>query len=296
MIAVPGSSHHDTIPYRFDIDGLRAVSILGVILFHAFPNLLPGGFIGVDVFFVISGFLISSILFKSLHSNEFSLLHFYQKRILRIFPALFTILVSVYVCGWFLLYAKEFQQLGKHIAAGAGFVQNLALLQEAGYFDTASESKPLMHLWSLAIEEQFYILYPLLIWGAWKLGGKFAAVILPLLLASFAYSIYALSLNASQAFFYPHARFWEILAGALLACLLRKPFMFAWGLRQTCAALGLAFIVVGFVLLTPQSTFPGWWALLPTGGTFLIILSGPHTWVNHHILGNKLVQFVGKIS
>lgn len=296
MTAAPDHQHHHAIPYRHDIDGLRAISIMGVVLYHAFPSLLTGGFIGVDVFFVISGYLISSIIFKSLKSSEFSLIQFYKKRILRIFPALLTVLAVVYVCGWFFLFSKEFQQLGKHMAASAGFVQNLALLKEAGYFDTVSESKPLMHLWSLAIEEQFYIFYPLLIWATWKLGGKFTTIILPLLIASFAYSIYVIGINTSQAFFLPHARFWELLAGALLASLLQKPFLLSRRLRQACAFIGLLFIVGGYFVITPQSHFPGWWALLPTIGTFLIILSGPDTWVNHHLLGSRPMQFVGQIS
>jgi peptidoglycan/LPS O-acetylase OafA/YrhL len=302
MIAIPGSNHHVAIPYRYDIDGLRAISILGVVLFHAFPGLLTGGFIGVDVFFVISGFLITSILFKSLHTNEFSLLHFYQKRILRIFPALLTILVTVYVCGWFLLYAKEFQLIGKHIAAGAGFVQNFVLLGEASnYFDEGAHYKLLMHLWSLAIEEQFYIVYPLLIWLVWKLGGKYTRVIVPLLVASFAYCVYAIHLesdplHASRAFFHPHARMWELLTGAFLACLLHKPFIFSWRLRQASATIGLLVIVSSFCLITPDTVFPSWSTWGPVGGAALLILSGPHTWVNQHILSNKPMQFVGKIS
>lgn len=220
MTVLPTHRHAHALPYRQDIDGLRAISIIGVILFHAFPNALTGGFIGVDVFFIISGFLISSIILKQLESNEFSLVDFYCKRIIRIFPALLSVLAAVYAVGWFTLYPAEFAQIGKHIAAGAGFVQNFALLSESGYFDTASESKPLMHLWSLAIEEQFYLLYPLLLLLAWKMGGRFAIIMASALLLSFGSNIFFTQTNPNQAFYYPHTRFWELLMGALLCILI----------------------------------------------------------------------------
>ncbi len=147
--------------YRPDIDGLRAIAILSVVGFHAFPEWVKGGFVGVDIFFVISGFLISSIIFGNLEKNTFNYYDFYARRIRRIFPALILVLVASYAAGWYLLLPDEFKQLGKHIAAGAGFVSNLVLWNEAGYFDKASYTKPLLHLWSLGIEEQFYIFWPL---------------------------------------------------------------------------------------------------------------------------------------
>ncbi|WP_090383356.1 acyltransferase family protein [Pseudomonas anguilliseptica] len=162
------SEHNFHSTYRPDIDGLRALAILPVVAYHAFPRFAPGGFIGVDIFFVISGYLISMIIFKSLMNNNFVFTEFYAHRIKRIFPALILVAGSCYTFGWFALLPDEFKQLGKHIAAGMGFVQNFVLWKEAGYFDVASDQKPLLHLWSLAIEEQFYLIYPLLIWLAWK--------------------------------------------------------------------------------------------------------------------------------
>lgn len=156
--------HHQRHPhlahpkYRPDIDGLRAIAILVVILFHAFPTKIPGGFIGVDIFFVISGFLISTIIFSSLEGDRFSLVEFYIRRIRRIFPALFVVLLTCFGIGWFVLVADEYRQLGKHMAAGTAFIQNFILWKESGYFDNSAETKPLLHLWSLAVEEQFYIL------------------------------------------------------------------------------------------------------------------------------------------
>src|SRR5262245_33221340 len=135
--------------YRPDIDGLRAVAVLAVVVYHAFPGWIEGGFVGVDMFFVISGFLISTILCHNLEQDSFSVLDFYRRRIRRIFPALLVVLVACYASGWVLLLADEFKQLGKHIAAGAGFVSNLVLWNESGYFETAAETKPLLHLWSL---------------------------------------------------------------------------------------------------------------------------------------------------
>ena len=160
--------------YRPDIDGLRGIAILSVVFFHAFPNWVnqghfgQGGFIGVDVFFVISGYLISSIIFKSLESQSFNFYSFYAKRINRIFPALIVVLVFCLIFGWFSLLPHEYKQLGKHVVGAATYTNNLMFLKEAGYFDNLSISKPLLHLWSLSIEEQFYIVWPLLIWISFR--------------------------------------------------------------------------------------------------------------------------------
>lgn len=149
-----------SLPYRPDVDGLRALAVSLVVCFHAFPTLVPGGFVGVDVFFVISGYLISAIVDKQVKSGNFSLFHFYARRILRIFPALLLVLVFCLLAGWALLVAHELRRLGTQVAAGAGFVSNFQFWHEAGYFDRSAHAKPLLHLWSLAVEEQFYIVWP----------------------------------------------------------------------------------------------------------------------------------------
>jgi peptidoglycan/LPS O-acetylase OafA/YrhL len=154
--------------YRPDIGGMHAIAVLAVVGFHAAPNRFPGGFIGVDVFLVISGYLISTIIMGSLEHNRFSLVEFYIRRINRIFPALILVLITFLAFGWFALIGDEFMQLGKHTAGGIGFVSNLLLWGESGYFDSAAETKPLLHLWSLGIEEQFYIVWPFILWAAWK--------------------------------------------------------------------------------------------------------------------------------
>ena len=148
------------------------MAVLSVVWYHAFPASLRGGFVGVDVFFVISGFLISTIIFSNLDRGTFSLVEFYNRRIRRIFPALILVLVACLAFGWFRLFADEFAQLGKHVAGGMGFVANFLLWGESGYFDDAAEAKPLLHLWSLGIEEQFYIFWPLLVCSRGAVAGS----------------------------------------------------------------------------------------------------------------------------
>lgn len=222
--------------YRPDIDGLRAIAVLSVLGFHAFPDVFPSGFIGVDIFFVISGYLISSIIFENLDHGSFSFAQFYGRRIKRIFPALTVVLLSCLVFGWFGLLADEFKQLGKHIAAGAAFVSNFALWQESGYFNNAAETKPLLHLWSLAIEEQFYIFWPLLVWLTWKPKGTNNPLFLPLclglLIASFAFNLYQVRIDPTATFYSPSSRTWELLAGVLLAYMHVRPTTWQPTVRQ----------------------------------------------------------------
>lgn len=204
--------------YRADIDGLRAIAIVSVLIFHAFPGILHSGFIGVDVFFVISGYLISGILYKSISQGSFSFVDFYQRRINRIFPALMVVLAFSMCVGWFGLLQHEYAQLGKHIASGSVFSSNFILWSEINYFDNASETKPLLHLWSLAIEEQFYLLWPPILLLIFKVNKKcIFPVISFIAIGSFAYCISLAQVDQSAAFYNPAARAWELLSGALLA-------------------------------------------------------------------------------
>src|SRR5580698_1011099 len=159
--------------YRRDIDGLRAIAVILVLFFHAYPSLVPGGFIGVDVFFVISGFLITGLIRADLHAGSFSLIAFYGRRIRRIFPALVVVLAAVALGGWFVLLPAEYLALGKAIAASATFTPNLLFWSEAGYFDAEALRKPLLHLWSLGVEEQFYLFWPLLLLGLRPLPDRY---------------------------------------------------------------------------------------------------------------------------
>ncbi len=306
--------------YRPDIDGLRAVAVLAVVAFHAFPRWMPGGFVGVDIFFVISGYLISTILLENLARDTFSFTTFYMRRIRRIFPALAVVLATCFVAGWLVLFADEFRQLGKHMAGGAGFVANILLWKEAGYFDTTSELKPLLHLWSLGIGGQFYLLWPLLLWLVWKRKFNLLTVIALLLAASFSANLYRIDRNPVATFYAPHTRFWELLAGALLAWLVVHRGSMAETFRRTCDRLlarlvyreapvndgrtlenvlsfaGFALLVFGFWKITKATPFPGAWAAVPVAGAFLLIAAGRRAWLNRVVLGNRVAVFFGLIS
>ena len=202
--------------YRPDIDGLRAIAILSVLAFHTFPNLARGGFVGVDVFFVISGYLITGIISKNLSAGTFRFRHFYARRIRRIFPALALAMSACLILGWFMLLQGEYMQLGKHVAAASSFSLNFVLWREAGYFDTAAAFKPLLHLWSLAIEEQFYIVWPFLLWTASKRRINLFVLTLTIVALSFVYSVSLTSTNTVAAFYSPISRFWELAIGCAL--------------------------------------------------------------------------------
>lgn len=283
--------------YRPDIDGLRAVAVLAVVIYHAFPSVLRGGFIGVDIFFVISGYLISTIIFESLDRGAFSFTEFYARRIKRIFPALLLILSACYGFGWFTLLDDEFRQLGKHIAGGAGFVSNLVLWSEVGYFDNSVETKPLLHLWSLGVEEQFYIVWPILLWVAWRFRFNVLALTILLGAVSFFLSVKGVKHDAIATFYSPHTRFWELLAGTLLAWLtLYKTRAVRKRLGHVLSVLGVCLLVFGFFRINKGLNFPGKWALVPVLGAVLIIAAGPDAWFNRRVLGNKLAVWFGLIS
>ena len=166
------------IPYRADIDGLRAIAVLAVIGFHANPALIPGGFVGVDIFFVISGFLISSLIRSGLKDGSFSFIEFYGRRIRRLFPALIVVLLATWSVGWFILPPSEYAALGRHTLAGAAFAANVLSYSEVGYFDMPATTKPLLHLWSLGVEEQFYIVFPALLLLLWRYRAVRSSLVL----------------------------------------------------------------------------------------------------------------------
>ena len=287
--------------YRPDIDGLRAIAILSVLAFHAFPAALPGGFVGVDVFFVISGYLITGLLLDDLAIGRFSLVDFYKRRIRRIFPALLVVLIACLAYGWVEMRTVVYAQLGKHVAAGAGFVANLLLWSEAGYFDNVSASKPLLHLWSLGIEEQFYLAWPLLLWLLWRFRHLRIAIGL-LLCASLALGLWLARTSPVAAFYSPLSRFWELAAGALLAATLRNPrekdgafgalSVFATPLSLFGVAL-IAWAAFGF---DPRQSFPGWRAMIPVAGSACLIAAGPAAFANRWLLSRRWMVWIGLIS
>lgn len=303
--------HNPFVKYRPDIDGLRAVAVLSVVFFHAFPQVLPGGFIGVDIFFVISGYLISSIVLEGIEKHRFSFIDFYARRIKRIFPALLIVLVTSILFDWFALFRNEFENLGKHIAAGAAFVSNIALMRESGYFDTASELKPLLHLWSLGIEEQFYLLWPALVWFAikWRLNLKIW-IIFGITLSLFASIVFGYY-RPDFTFFLPVTRFWELMCGGLLAhwhqnhhltengsSFLKTRPLFVYRYPWLHATAGMLLIVGSLVFLDGNRArkMAGWWAIFPTMGAVLLISASSRGWVNHYLLSNRVMVFVGLIS
>ena len=317
----PGSESPDRsntarqLDYRPDIDGLRAIAVLAVIAFHAFPAWVRGGFVGVDVFFVISGYLISTILLTGMERGSFRFSRFYIRRIRRIFPALIVVLLACMVVGWFVLFSFEYKALGKHVAGSAAFVSNFVLWNEAGYFDKAAAIKPLLHIWSLGIEEQFYIVWPLLLYLVWK--RKTATLVLLLLLLAFSFTFNVLSSDRAADFYSPLARFWELMAGAVLAYLslhwgnlagifrkLPRPALKIIGAdaapesitRNVAAAIGLLLIVAAVLTVDETRKFLGWRALLPVVGTYLMIASGPHAWVNNKLLAARGLVAIGLIS
>jgi len=307
--------------YRADIDGLRAIAVLSVVLYHAFPSLLTGGFVGVDVFFVISGYLISTIIFGNLQNSSFSYLDFYIRRARRIFPALILVLLTVFAIGWNHMLVDGFKNLGEHIAAGAGFASNLLLWNESGYFTAAAATKPLLHLWSLGIEEQFYLLWPTVLIILWRSNlGRFSGIVL-LIIVSFSWNIIWTTSNPVAAFYSPQTRLWELALGSLVACIqiehplrtltvaltspesqwrttagkiesvLTRPAM-----REFSALVGLSLILLTSWRANSAMAFPGYLALAPTLGAALCIASGPSTRVAKWLLSGKPLVWIGLIS
>ena len=283
--------------YRRDIDGLRAIAVLAVVAYHAFPEWVRGGFIGVDIFFVISGFLISRVLFENLAHGNFSLRDFYARRIRRIFPALCLVLTTCCVVGWFLLTPSEYRGLGKEALAGAGFVSNFYFWWQTGYFDGGADTKPLLHLWSLAIEEQFYLLWPLFLCAAWRCKTRLLPIVLTLCAISFVANLAQVGRDQAAAFYAPYTRFWELLCGGVLAYLslgkdVTPPLTLGQGARSIAGALAL---VLGLVLINERSAFPGWYAIFPVVGALLLI-SAPDAWLNRRLLGCAPMRAIGLIS
>jgi peptidoglycan/LPS O-acetylase OafA/YrhL len=311
---------HHSETYRPDIDGLRCIAVLLVVGFHAFPtaSALRFGFIGVDIFFVISGYLITSMILR----DDFRISRFYARRIKRIFPALAVILVVTFAAGWLILSPNEFASLGANIAGGAAFSSNFVLLHQTGYFDIAAADKPLLHLWSLGIEEQFYICWPILLMFVVKRGFNPFVIATVIFVISFALNVAGIRSHPDLTFYSPLSRSWELAVGALLAVISFKdnPQRFeavAQRLAPTrlsvfdrvfhsnqrwmfapCdirAVSGLLLLVIAVSFLHRDTPYPGWAALLPTFGAFLII-SADGAWFNRHVLSARWAVFVGLIS
>jgi peptidoglycan/LPS O-acetylase OafA/YrhL len=289
--------------YRADIDGLRALAVLSVLGFHLFPHYVRGGFVGVDIFFVISGFLISCVLMDDIdqgHTCGELLRRFYFRRVRRIFPALLLVLAVAWAVGWWLLLPEEYSRLGIHISGGAGFVANLLYWNEAGYFDSSATSKPLLHLWSLGVEEQFYLIWPVLLvvlWTARIRGWAFAVLIG----GSLTLALVTVRYDAAAAFYSPGERFWELLVGAALAYASRHDIASHWWerrriLRDMCSLLGVALIAVALIRIDRAAVFPGWKVLVPVVGAALVIAAGSTAWINARVFSFRGFVWIGLIS
>lgn len=291
--------HANDTPYRADIDGLRAVSILLVVAYHAQPWLVSGGFVGVDIFFVISGFLITRIILTQAQAGTFSSLGFYARRVRRIFPALIVVLAVTYLIGWFVLLPDGFALLGKSTAAGVAFVSNLFQLRQTGYFAPDAAENPLLHLWSLGIEEQFYIFWPLLLvllFGSKRRRFRMTAIAV----VSFAVGLTIFLGYKEWSFYSPISRAWELLAGAIVAnhlvegreekTLPRLPFA-----DDLLASIGIVAIAGTAIALNKDSLFPGAFALLPVMGAVLIILA-PNSALNRVLLSSRPMVLIGLVS
>ena len=286
--------------YRPDIDGLRALAIMSVLFFHAFPKFLPGGFVGVDIFFVISGYLISKHIFEHLDLKIFSYKYFYIRRVKRIFPAVILVLVASILFGWVMLSPQEYKELGRQIAASASFTSNYIFWKDSGYFDTASDTKPLLHLWSLSIEEQFYMVWPLIIVSLWRFSKdqQIIKAIVFLAAVSLIYSISLVESNPVADFYSPLTRLWELAFGSIIALksnLLEKRLL----LKNILSFIGFSLILYAIFIFDKNLLFPGYLALIPTSGAALLILTGSENnsgWVNKNILSIKFFVWIGLIS
>ena len=275
-------SHQNPAAYRPDIDGLRALSIILVVMFHLHVGFTRGGYIGVDVFFVISGFLITGLIVKEAQTSGFSFARFYERRIRRLFPALFAAFLATTFVSWWILFPVELESYGQQLASAIGFAANLFFYAGAGYFADDSAMQPLHHTWSLAVEEQFYLFFPVLLLPLLRLhGSRLIGLIWVLAIASFALSVYWMKQDNQEAAFYLlPARAWELLLGALIA-LNGVPALPNRHWRNGASLLGVVAIIAAAGAFNKNVAFPGWSALVPCVGAALIIHAGRErdTWV-----------------
>lgn len=281
--------------YRTDIEGLRAVAIVPIVLFHAGLQSIAGGFIGVDVFYVISGFLITSIIMPDLEADRFSLLDFYRRRAVRILPAVFVMVAVVLVGGTLRLFPDDLRSLAKSAAAAVAFVSNIHFWLSAGYFGPAAETLPLLHTWSLGVEQQFYLFYPLLMLAIRRFApGHTKAILALLALASFALSLYWAVTAPTNAFYLLPSRVWELALGGLVA-IGAQPQVASARTRDGLALGGFAMIVLGAAVIRSTSLFPAPWGLLPAGGTALLAAYGGEA-VTARLFNWTPVRRIGAIS
>ena len=268
-VSAPAAPKH-----RSDIDGLRAIAVIAVIVHHAFPAAMPGGFAGVDVFFVISGFLITSILLRDLESGAFSFATFYERRVRRLMPNLTLMLVFCTIAAWILLLPADFANYSKSLFSTTIFSSNIFFWRDSWYFAAPAQMKPLLHTWSLAIEEQYYLIFPSVLWALHRFAPKRIAIsIVAAFAASLGLSAWAATNSQAAGFFLLPPRAWELLLGSLLVVGL-VPQPASRRVRGALAAAGLVAILAGMFVLDTSTPFPGTAALIPCIGTALVIYAG----------------------
>ena len=280
--------------YRAEIDGLRAVAVIPVILFHAGFEFFSGGFVGVDVFFVISGYLITMILIEDIERNSFNLIEFYERRARRLLPALFFVMLICIPFAFLLMLPDAMKSFSQSLIAVSLFVSNILFWRESGYFATAAEEKPLLHTWSLAVEEQYYLFFPLFLLFAWRFfkervfGVIFVVAAISLLISEWGWR------NSAIANFYlAPARAWELLAGSIAALIVQKRGVRGNGILSL---LGLAAIVIAILIYDSTTPFPSVYTLLPiTGCVFLVLFADKQT-IAARLLSNKIFVGIGLIS
>lgn len=285
--------------YRREIDGLRALAVLPVILFHAGFETFSGGFVGVDVFFVISGYLITTIILAELAQGKFSIVNFYERRARRIFPALFLVMLFCIPFAWFWLMPSDMKDFTQSLVAVSVFASNILFWRESGYFDTAAEIKPLLHTWSLAVEEQYYVLFPLFLILAWRLGKRWILILLTIIgIASLAVAQWASVAKPAAAFYLLPTRGWELLIGAFAAFYLSKTNRtdFSKVVGEVGGWLGLALILFSVFTYSKETPFPGLYALVPTVGAVLIILFATQQTTIGKFVGNRAFVGIGLVS
>ena len=282
----------DLMKFRKDINGLRAIAVIAVVLFHFFPTSLPGGFAGVDVFFVISGFLMTGIIFRGIEQNNFSILSFYVARANRIIPALAILCATLLVFGWFYLDLIDYKSLGKHAVGSITFISNIMYWKEAGYFASDSLSNWLLHTWSLSVEWQFYIIYPLVL----LIMRKFMSIkiiklmILGATILSFIFCIFASYRWTDASYFLLPTRIWEMLLGGVAYL---YPFTLPDSRKKIAEWSGIAMVVSSYFLISADNHWPGYLALFPVLGSFLIIQAQRDDSV---ITSNIVLQKIGAWS
>ena len=291
------SSPAPVTTWRGDAAGLRGVAVLAVLMFHAVPGWLPGGFAGVDIFFVLSGFLMARLIIADLAAGDFTYGAFYARRARRLFPALLLVLCATLAVAPAFLVGADMKALGMQVAASAAFVGNFLAWSQAGYFGGDAAYKPLLHLWSLGVEEQFYLVFPVCAVFVLRKSRSAAAWFLALAGgASFAACVALTGANPDAAFYLPVTRFWELLAGAGVTLAERRAMAFAPRVSTALSAVGAALIVASLVLLDDRSPFPGWRAALPVAGACLLLLAGPATWLARKALARNPLTWFGEIS